>query len=143
MGGGRGIELSIQGKRLLDPCHPGLHLGGPLVRKILSATICSLLFFTLFIGIDLHFDLIQQTKGAVVYVGGGGPGNHSTIQEGINAANTGDTVFVYSGQYGYTIVNKTINLVGENKETTKIGFPPPFPSSSPIIDIAANWTNMT
>lgn len=39
-----------------------------------------------------------------------------TIQEGINNATVGDTVYVYNGMYReHVIVNKTINLIGENK----------------------------
>ena len=44
-----------------------------------------------------------------------------TIQEGINNASDGDTVFVYKGCYEENIiVNKTIDLIGEEKENTVI-----------------------
>jgi parallel beta-helix repeat protein len=59
--------------------------------------------------------------GNWLYVGGSGPGNYTTIQSAINAANTGDTVFVYSGTYyGHVNINKTINLIGEEKNSTVI-----------------------
>jgi parallel beta-helix repeat protein len=45
----------------------------------------------------------------------------NTIQEGINAANNGDTVFVFDGTYfENVIVNKTINLTGISQENTII-----------------------
>jgi parallel beta-helix repeat protein len=44
-----------------------------------------------------------------------------TIQEGINKATIGDTVFVYNGKYFENIVlDKSINLIGENKNITII-----------------------
>ncbi len=44
-----------------------------------------------------------------------------TIQEGINNASSGDTVFVRNGTYyEHVVVNKTIELLGEDKESTII-----------------------
>lgn len=49
------------------------------------------------------------------------PEDYSTIQKGINAANSGDIIFVSSDTYyEHVIVNKTVSLIGESKETTII-----------------------
>lgn len=49
------------------------------------------------------------------------PDNYPTIQEAINAANDGDTIFVRNGTYyENVVVNKSISLVGENRSTTTI-----------------------
>jgi parallel beta-helix repeat protein len=49
------------------------------------------------------------------------PENFTSIQDAINAAQTGDTVFVYNGTYyENVIVNRTINLVGEDRNGTTI-----------------------
>jgi len=70
---------------------------------------------------DIEKSSKTSSRGHWLYVGGSGPGNYSTIQRAINAANPGDTVFVYNGTYYENIiVNKTINLLGENKNTTII-----------------------
>ena len=72
---------------------------------------------------------IGGTMGAIgvlgeserVYVGGDGPGNFSSIQEGINAASDGTTIFVYNGTYYENVqIEKKICLLGENKDTTFI-----------------------
>lgn len=47
------------------------------------------------------------------------PDDYSTIQEAINEASDGDTVFVRAGTYyEQVIVNKAVSLVGENVSTT-------------------------
>ena len=49
------------------------------------------------------------------------PDNHKTIQEAINAANSGDTIFVRNGTYyEHVVVDKALSLVGENKHDTII-----------------------
>jgi len=49
------------------------------------------------------------------------PDDYSTIQEAINNAAEGDTVFVKSGiYYENLIVNRTVALFGENRDTTII-----------------------
>ena len=49
------------------------------------------------------------------------PDDYSTIQEAINHASDGDTVFVRAGTYIESVViNRTISLLGENRETTII-----------------------
>jgi parallel beta-helix repeat protein len=60
-------------------------------------------------------------KSSTIYVGKFGEYDYSDIQSAINAADTGNTIYVYSGFYDENIViNKTINLVGEDKDTTTI-----------------------
>jgi len=59
--------------------------------------------------------------GTIFYVGGSGPGNYTSIQDAVDNATNGDTVFVYNGTYYENIVvNTSISLIGENKETTII-----------------------
>jgi parallel beta-helix repeat protein len=62
-------------------------------------------------------------SGNTLYVGGSGPGNYTKIQDAINAASNGDTVFVFddsSPYYEHLNITKSIALIGENKETTLI-----------------------
>jgi parallel beta-helix repeat protein len=62
-------------------------------------------------------------NGNTLYVGGSGPDNYTSIQDAINDASNGDTVFVYddsSPYYEHVILNKKITLIGEDKNTTII-----------------------
>jgi len=59
--------------------------------------------------------------GNTLYVGGSGPGNYTKIQDAIDNASEGDTVFVFNGTYNESLnVGKSIELKGEDKETTAI-----------------------
>jgi parallel beta-helix repeat protein len=50
-----------------------------------------------------------------------GPAHFHTIQEAINTASSGDTIFVHSGIYCENlVVDKAISLIGENKGNTVI-----------------------
>jgi parallel beta-helix repeat protein len=74
-------------------------------------------------GIIIQHPCLLTNSGKTLYVGGSGPGNYSTIQAAINAADAGDTVFVYndsSPYYETLVVDKSIYLIGEEKNTTII-----------------------
>jgi len=60
-------------------------------------------------------------SGTFLYVGGSGPGNYTRIQDAIDNASYGDTVFVFRGLYEETIhIGTSIQLTGEDKNTTVI-----------------------
>ena len=63
------------------------------------------------------------TSGNTLYVGGTGVNNYTTIQSAINDASDGDIIFVYDDSSPYIeniIVNKSIDLKGEDKNSTVI-----------------------
>jgi len=65
----------------------------------------------------------SNISGNTLYVGGSGPGNYTRIQDAINNASDGDTVFVYddnSPYYENVVIDKSINLIGEDKNSTII-----------------------
>ena len=87
---------------------------------LLSATILPLVSGNV---IQENRNISMCSTGNTLYVGGGGPGNYSIIQNAINDANTGDTVFVYddsSPYYENIVIHTSINLTGEDKDTTII-----------------------
>jgi len=79
-------------------------------------------------------------EGSTLYVGGIGSGNYTTIQEAIDDANTDDVVYVYGGTYyENVIVNKTLSLVGEDRDATVII----GSGTGDVVYIAADWANFT
>jgi nitrous oxidase accessory protein NosD len=59
--------------------------------------------------------------GTTLYVGGAGPDNYSRIQDAIDNATPGDTIFVYHGFYPETIsIDLAVTLRGENRSDTII-----------------------
>ncbi|MBE3137473.1 MAG: right-handed parallel beta-helix repeat-containing protein [Thermoplasmata archaeon] len=84
----------------------------------------------LFVGTGIIPAIAQDTenplptsRGNWLYVGGSGPGNYTKIQDAIDNASDGDTVFVYddsSPYYENVFVNKSISVLGENRDTTII-----------------------
>jgi parallel beta-helix repeat protein len=65
--------------------------------------------------------LIPISSGNTLYVGGSGEGNYTSIQDAIDNASDGDTVFVYKGiYYEHVKIVKDINLFGEDMEKTII-----------------------
>ena len=66
--------------------------------------------------LNLNGDIISRAEpSAIIHV----PDDFATIQGAINNAAPGDTIFVSSGvYYERVVVNKTVMLVGENRETT-------------------------
>ena len=66
-------------------------------------------------------EILDFEFGDTLYVGGSGPGNYTSIQDAIDDASNGDTIFVYSGTYYENIIiDVSIDLIGEDKDTTII-----------------------
>ncbi len=66
---------------------------------------------------------VPISDGKTLYVGGSGEGNYTSIQDAIDDASNGDTVFVYaysSPYYENVDIKKSINLIGEDRDTTVI-----------------------
>ena len=63
----------------------------------------------------------ESISGNTYFVGGHGQNNYSKIQDAIDNASDGDTIFVYSGIYHENIViNKSITLLGSGQDSTII-----------------------
>ena len=64
---------------------------------------------------------IAKSSNNILYVDDDGGVDYTRIQDAIDNASNGDTVFVYNGTYYETLIlNKSILLKGENKYSTSI-----------------------
>jgi len=113
----------------------------PLISKRLTVGI-----ILLFVGTCVIPAIAQTTekpsasRGNWLYVGGSGPGNYTRIQDAVDNATDGDTVYVYadsSPYFEHVKVNKSLFLLGENRDTTIIDA---NGSESPVILQANNAT---
>jgi parallel beta-helix repeat protein len=85
--------------------------------------------------------LPENVEATTLFVGGSGGGNFTTIQEAIDAATPGNTIYVFSGTYSENVrVTKALTLIGEDKETTIVQGDP---GVTDVIQIVADWVNVT
>lgn len=70
---------------------------------------------------NVPLDSEPLNHGVIFYVGGSGPGNYTKIQDAIDNASDGDTVFVYPGLYiELLVINCSIDLIGADNNFTII-----------------------
>ncbi len=115
-------------------------------KNILTVVGITILFLGMSITPSVAVDTIEQSSmptsnGNTLYVGGSGPGNYTKIQDAIDNAVDGDTVFVYNGTYKeHLTVNRSINLIGENKYITVIEEEDYWKH---LVNVSADWVNIS
>ncbi len=103
-------------------------MGKILPRTVAVHKVFAVFSIVLFIGTCIVSVSSQERdsplgldEGTWLYVGGSGLGNYTKIQDAINNASEGDSIFVYSGWYMENIlINKSIDLIGQDEHTTII-----------------------
>jgi len=100
-----------------------------LKQPVLTPFTFFILLFTL--PLLAGYKTTVKASPNIIYV----PTNYLTIQEAINQATSGDTIFVHNGTYyEHVIIDKSISLIGENRNTTIID----GEDSGSVIYIVAN-----
>ena len=83
-------------------------------------------------GLSAHFEIIA----AEIIV----PDDYPTIQEAVNAANPGDTIYVKAGTYyEHVTINNSISLIGEDRSTTIID----GSRNGTVISVIADYVNIS
>jgi len=91
------------------------------MNKIITLAIAFLLFIPFASINGSNVSLINGANGNILYVGGNGPNNYTSITEALGDASNGDTIFVYPGTYHERLsIHKSINLISKNRNTTII-----------------------
>ena len=84
--------------------------------------LVSIFLFSIFTGVFPIENSIAL--GNTIYVDDSGGADYTNIQDAIDAATEGDTIFVYSGTYDSIVIQGEyigqLTLIGENKDTTII-----------------------
>jgi len=97
----------------------------PIRKGLAVAVIVLFVSICVIPSTGINVEKVSKTSydGNTLYVGGDGLGNYTKIQDAIDNASDGDTVFVYndsSPYYENLIVNASINLIGANRDNTII-----------------------
>ena len=83
--------------------------------------IFGFILILLFLSIITFASSINVSTNNTIYVDDDGDADFTRIQDAIDNSSDGDTIFVFNGTYNENIrINKTIDLIGENKISTVI-----------------------
>ena len=105
-----------------------------MLKRIVSGIILTLVLMGIFV-LTFNIQPAKATPATIIV-----PDDYPTIQEAVNAASPGDTVFVRNGTYyENVVVNKTISLFGQDAESTILD----GNATSDCVNIAADYVKIS
>lgn len=118
---------------------------------VMLACVCVCIFMTGKVYAAQTKEKIQEqianarNKGKVYAVIQDGSGDFTTIQDGVDAAKSGDTLLIYPGVYeeNVEICNKTVNLLGIDKESCILQYASTQYNAIPLTFGAGYVANLT
>ncbi len=105
-------------------------------KTFVAALFIAAMILSLTAGVRIEVAKAQAPKTIVV------PDDYSSIQDAIDAANPGDTVYVKDGTYYPVGIDKPLTLIGEDRQKTIISYPN-YPINSDYPDIYVEASNVT
>lgn len=109
------------------------------MKKIKLGILVEIILLIYFIFLQ-PIGICEVDNVKTLYVGGTSNGNFTYIQDAINNSTNGDVIFVYNGVYHENIIiNKSINLIGENRNNTIID----GKENPEIIKLNSSYVNIT
>jgi nitrous oxidase accessory protein NosD len=91
------------------------------MKRITLGVILSLILILLLSSLSFSTIGEEKTGSKTIYVDDSGGADYTSIQDAIDNASDGDTIFVYNGTYyGNLDIDESINLVGESNKNTII-----------------------
>ncbi len=116
-------------------------------NKLRMGAISAYIVFVLIISGLIGFFIFERiinienvSAKNIIIVDCNGNGNYTTIQDAINNASNGDTIYVWSGiYYENIIINKSLTLIGNGTEFTTIN----GSGLNDVVFISSNWVNVS
>jgi parallel beta-helix repeat protein len=114
-------------------------------NKIIGIIICTLLITSAAVPIagNVLKNFTYESIGdrGTIYVDDDGGADYTKIQDAIDNATSGDMIYVYAGTYNENIVvGITVDLVGEDKDTTIIHG---VDESDDAVELSSDWCNIS
>ncbi|MEE9151911.1 MAG: pectinesterase family protein [Thermoplasmata archaeon] len=108
-----------------------------MYRRIAAIWLCFAIILTTVV---IFIEIALPARATTIYVDDDGGADYTSIQDAINAASDDNTVYVYSGTYYENVmVNRSISLIGEDKNTTIIN----GDGNSSVVSVVNSGVNLT
>ncbi|NOR48498.1 MAG: PGF-pre-PGF domain-containing protein [Methanosarcinaceae archaeon] len=101
----------------------------------------SIMILLIFAAVMFAVCIMPASAATTITVDDSGGADHTTIQAAINAASTGDTIYVYNGSYSENVtVNKQLTLQGEGADVVTVTN---STANHHVFEVTADYVNIS